>query len=178
MKPGFGTTTHRAALITALLAAIGPATAWAQAKPPAGAAGSSQQFQDWRRECAPATAGKPENCAIRQVILNKDGKPMLAVAMGYFGPKREAGALFDLPLGLFLPTGVVLTIPGTEPVRVIIQTCQPQGCRAGLILAADVLAALKKADSAQVTVESAERKKLSTTISLKGFSKAFATLKK
>jgi invasion protein IalB len=178
MKPGFGRTTHRAALVAALLAATGPASAWAQAKPPAGAAGSSQQFQDWRRECPPASAGKPDSCVVRQVVLNQDNKPMLAVAIGYFGAKREPGAIFDLPLGLFLPTGVVLTIPGTQPVRVLIQTCQAQGCRAGLILAADVLAALKKADSAQVTVESAERKKLSATISLKGFGKAFATLKK
>jgi invasion protein IalB len=177
MKPGLGTTIGRAALIAALLTATGTATAWAQAKPE-DADRSSQKFQDWRRECEPASTDKPENCAIRQVVLNNDGKPMLAVAVGYFGAKHEPGAIFDLPLGLFLPTGVVLTIPGTEPVRVIIQTCQPQGCRAGLILAADVLAALKKADSAQVTVESAERKKLSTTISLKGFSKAFAALKK
>jgi invasion protein IalB len=61
---------------------------------------------------------------------------------------------------------------------VVIQRCQPQGCNAALLLPTDMLSAMKKADTATVTIESGDRKKLSTAISLKGFSKAFASLKK
>ena len=155
-------------------------TAGAQARPPAP---KSQQFQDWRRECEPATAGKPETCAIRQAIINSDKKPILVVAIGYFGAKREPGAIFDLPFGqiphgFFLPAGVVFTVAATEPVKVVIQRCQPLGCSAALLLPSDLLSALKKADTATATIESGDRKKLSAAISLKGFSKAFASLKK
>lgn len=180
MKPRLGGTLSRAVLLAALLAVSGPVAAWAQAKP---SAARSQQFQDWRRECVPPAPGKPVMCTIRQAIFNKDKKPVLAVAMGYFGAKHEPGAIFDLPFGevphgFFLLAGVVFAVAGTEPVKIVIQRCEPQGCTAALLLPSDMLSALKKGATATVTVESGDRKKLSAEISLKGFSKAFASLKK
>jgi len=180
MKAGLGSKIGHAMLVGALLVAIGPVAARAQTKPPEGTAPAQagQQFDDWRRQCEPPAGDKPESCVIRQIVVNKENnKAMLIVAIGYFGEKHQPGAIFELPLGLFLPAGVVFSIPGTQPIRVVIQTCLPQGCRAALLLAADVMAALKKGDQADVAVESAQRQKMSAPISLKGFSKAFASLK-
>jgi len=177
MKAGLGSAIGRAVLAAALLAAVVPAVARAQTKPAAPDAG--QQFDDWRRSCDPVPGGGPDICVIRQLVVNKEtSKGMLIVAVGYFGDKHQPGAIFELPLGLYLPAGVAFSIPGVQPIRVLIQTCLPQGCRAALLLPADALAALKKADEAQVTVETAQRKKATAPISLKGFSKAFASLKK
>jgi invasion protein IalB len=176
MKAGLGTAIGRAVLAAALLAATVSAGARAQTKPAEPDAG--QQFDDWRRSCDPTPGGGPDTCVIRQLVVNKENdKAMLIVAMGYFGDKHQPGAIFEVPLGLFLPAGVVFSIPGVQPIRVVVQTCLPQGCRAALLLPADALAALKKGDEAQVTVETAQRKKVSAPISLKGFSKAFASLK-
>lgn len=176
MTAGLGLAIGHAARVAALLAAIAPVAAHAQTKP--AAPDAAQQFDDWRRSCEPAPGGGPDSCAIRQLVINKDSnKPMMLVTVGYFGEKRAPGAIFELPLGLYLPPGVIFSIPGVEPIRVPIRTCLTQGCTAALLLPADALAALKKGDEAEVTVETAPRQKASAPISLKGFSKAFATLK-
>ena len=181
MKAGLGSKIGRVTLVAGSLAAVGPVAVRAQTVPPEGAAPARpfQQFDDWRRQCDPPVPGKPESCFIFQKIVSKDsGQNLLAIAFGYYGEKQVPAAIVTVPLGVFLPAGLKLEVPGAKPITIGVETCTQQGCRGGSALTDDDLAALKKGTQATFTMEDQHRRPLTLPISLKGFSKGFASLKK
>jgi len=170
-----------ATLAVAIVAAVLPARA--QQAPPAAAPGApppdSQRFDDWRRQCEPPQPGKPETCFVFQkVVVKETGRELLAIAIGYLGEKRIPAAILTVPLGIYLPHGLVFTVPGVQPIRVVVETCTPQGCRGGTALSDDILAAMRKGERGEVTLQDARQHTVNLPISLKGFTRSFASLNK
>jgi invasion protein IalB len=138
-----------------------------------------EKFDDWTVGCeTPATDGAPARCFIFQNILVKESRQqILLMAIGLLGENKQPAAILTVPLGVFLPAGLTLTVPDVKPVRIAIETCLPKGCRGAVALNDELLEALRKGDKAQVTLMDARRRQINLPVSLKGFTKGFAAVK-
>lgn len=154
----------------ALAAALAPAPAGAQVA-------EGQVFGDWRVHCATPPGATRHHCSLQQRVIAKEPqRQLLNVAVGFYGEKRTPGALFFLPLSVYLPAGITLSIPGTQVVRIVFDICLPQGCRAPVSLTPDLVAAMKKAERGDVTIQDSRRKTLKLPLSLKGFTAGYDAL--
>ncbi len=76
-----------------------------------------QRFGDWVVRCQDDTEKGGRRCALVQAVRLKEiGKKhrVMSTAVGYFGKSRRLGVFFTLPLGLFLPAGVMLEVDGRD----------------------------------------------------------------
>ena len=103
---------------------------------------------------------------------------LLSIAAGYATPDGKLGIVLTVPLGVYLPAGLLLKIPGAEPERVVVTTCLSNGCRGAKTLDPVFLEVMLKAKTGQVEVVNARGKKFNIPISFNGFAKAFEALPK
>lgn len=158
---------------TAPPAAPAPSTTAAKKGPP------PRQFQDWVVICPePGADGKAICQAAQKVTIKESGKQLMQVVVGFPAGDDKAIAVFFLPLGMLLPQGAKLVIGDVEIGRLAVQRCEPGGCIAPLQLTDEVLSKLNSSPAGKIVVTNAEGKNIDIPLSLKGFSAAFADLKK
>jgi len=136
-----------------------------------------QSFGDWVARCVTPPGETRHKCSLQQSVFTKEPRrQLLNIAIGFFGKERVPGAIFAVPLRVYLPAGLILSIPGAQVVRIVFDVCLPQGCRAPVSLTPELVAAMKKAERGEVTIEDAARKPLKLPISLKGFTAGYNAL--
>ena len=125
-------------------------------------------FRDWRLDCGAS------GCAVRAGLRGGDGSHVLALEAAGVG---EAAVLrLSTPLPLFLPDGLTLAL-GEAPLRAVEwRTCATAWCDAVAPLEADLLAGLKRERAAEVVLTLVDGVRIRLTISLLGFSAAWAAL--
>ncbi|RME35726.1 MAG: invasion associated locus B family protein [Gammaproteobacteria bacterium] len=139
---------------------------------------NGKSFKNWTVRCEKAKEAETETCYIFQnLVLKEGGQRVLHIAVGYLPQREEPVALLTLPLGISLPPGGTLQVDDNEPVRFQIERCEPNGCRAGLILKPELLEQFRKGMNAQVTFHDAARRPVSVPVSLQGFTAGLASLK-
>jgi invasion protein IalB len=153
-----------------LAALAGPAAAQPQ---------SGQAYEDWQVRCARPNETAPEQCHIGQTVVTKEnGKPFLYIGVGY-APDRPDGPvlLVTVPLGIHLPSGVTLQIDQGQPLGLLVERCDRNGCHAGLALDGKTLASMQKGLMARVSIRDSARNPVKVPISLKGFTAGLAALR-
>ncbi len=138
-------------------------------------------FGDWTQRCSTRPGVPKQKCFLTQtVIQTKDKKKhgLLAITVGLIGPDRKPTMALRVPLGLgvLLPPGLKLNIPGIEPTGIVIQSCLPIGCIAKLSLLPDIIAAMKKADAGSLEVYTIRKKLIKMPVSFRGFTEALESL--
>ena len=116
----------------------------AQGTPPPAAEGqpppeldlTERQFQDWVLRCGKSQQG-PEVCEMQQQRTDKEGRTVMAVAVGTVPGQSDLGLLIILPLGIALPPGVTLQIDGGGEVPLVVDRCERQGCRIEMLIKPD-----------------------------------------
>jgi invasion protein IalB len=146
-------------------------------------AAPGEKFGDWVKRCEPKGDGQDQNCFISQVLVmsqNNQRRDVLAIAMGYYGVNKVPGVILRVPLNLvvYLPAGLVLTVPGAQPMRIVFDTCLPVGCNAAAKLEPETITAMQKAARGTVELVNIRRQKLALPISFKGFTAGFAAVGK
>jgi len=152
----------------------------AQPAPPPG-----KKFGDWEQRCTdnpppPLTQPNPgtQICVIvQQYIDPKVQQPVSQITVGYFGSKRETGALVTMPLGVPLANGVHITVDGKPVAAVPFQVCQRrEGCIAYIPLNNEIVSAFKAGNQAVATMKSGVGEALNLPISLSGFTAGFGSI--
>lgn len=134
-------------------------------------------FGSWRVSCETAPDSQRRGCFIVQnLVLREGGQRVLQIAIGYVEQTPDPIALLSLPLGISLPPGASIQIDDREAKRIPIERCEPNGCRAGLKLSADVLASFRSGTQMSVTFYDAKREAIVVPLSLDGFSEGLAAL--
>ena len=165
------------ALLATIVVVIPPASVAGQSARvggpplPVSAAPVEEMHGDWRVICA-LQDGK-RVCAFSQQQTNKDtGQLLLAIELRALLPDFAEGTLI-LPFGLALQSPISLEI-NDSPIGtpILVRTCLPVGCLAGVSLDAAMIASLRKAQSliVRATVDGGQGAVF--TISLNGFSNA------
>jgi invasion protein IalB len=147
--------------------------------PPAAPDMTERQFQDWLLRCGPTREGR-EVCEMQQQTTDKEGRTVMAIAIGTVPGRSDLGLLIILPLGIALPEGVQLAIDGGAEMPLELDRCERQGCRIEMLIEPDLLTRLKAGREAKVFFQAddpeGQRRRLGVPMSLLGFSAALAEL--
>lgn len=139
------------------------------------------QIGDWNLVCEPG--GAPP-CAMTQLGKDPQGSPAIEFVVRKIddadaqidGIRVEAVADIVTPLGVLLEFGLRLKIDESEERGAPFRICQQHGCLVREPLSAEVISALKKGNTAMVTVAAEGAGPIDIPISLSGFTKAYSSL--
>jgi len=139
---------------------------------------SVEVFGDWRLECRPNPAGGEDVCLMIQTVTGgAENRPLAQMAVGLAGPERQRIAVLTVPLGVYLPGGINLSVDGEPIGKVNFRHCTINGCQTELPLEAEVLAKLKAGSKGQVLFLDSRGTKVPVPLSLKGFTAASDNLR-
>lgn len=139
-----------------------------------------QDYQDWRLRCEKRTDADAESCVMFQAITAtvKDRKQrILNVAVRYPAPEQPPMLFFSVPLGVYLPGGLLLQIDEGTALRLQIEVCNPNGCHTRLALEEPLIDDFKVGRQAKVTFQDGRQREVAVPVSLTGFTAAFKALK-
>lgn len=143
----------------------------------------TKKFEDWTQLCKTRPGATEEKCYLTQTVTqsqNEEKHGILAITVGLIGSDRKPGMALRVPLelGVLLPPGFKLNVPGVDPTPIAIQICLPIGCIARFALKPEVVAAMKKADKGSIELHTVRQKVVQIPVSFKGFTAALASLDK
>jgi invasion protein IalB len=167
----------------ALITSIAAGAAGAQAPQPAGPAPqrTTATFEDWTLRCE--TQGNPpvKNCELVQAVTAPgQTQPVTQIAIGRATPKDPLKIVFQLPVNVWLPTGVSFVVDAkAQPIAATLKWCNPAGCFADVDLANDHVKRMRGATAqGRFTFKDAARRDINIPVSFKGFSAALDALGK
>lgn len=136
-----------------------------------------KDFQDWRLRCEREKDEDPERCFIMQIAKTEKGKrEVLRIGVRYPEPDKPAMVFLTLPLGVYLPTGLLLQIDDGETLRIPVEICLPNGCHTRMALEKALLQKLKAGQQAKLAFRDSRQQQINVPVSLAGFTAAFAAL--
>jgi invasion protein IalB len=107
------------------------------------------------------------------VVLNKTRRFLLSIVVRIPPQEHQPGMMVYLPLGLYLPAGVITQLDSRAPVKFELQTCDYKGCYAGSAVSPEVLAAMKKGTRLTITFQDLRKDKITVRVPLEGFAEAY-----
>lgn len=136
-------------------------------------------YQDWRVRCETPSSGGAEQCVMFQsVVAQERDARILNVAVRYSDEDPAPIAYVAAPLGVYLPSGLSLSIDNGKTLRLPFEFCNASGCHTRLKLEDDLLRSLKQGGTAQfIIVQFTGGQQFTATVSLRGFTAAFDALK-
>ena len=137
-------------------------------------------FGDWGYRCDKSEDGSEELCYVFQnVTRTEGGQFVMGARIAYRPDQPDPLIVVTVPLGSLLPPGVALTMEGVEPVKMPFFLCANEGCTTiATPLPAAMVTAMKKGNRAVVRIAAPNQQVVGLPLSLSGFTKAMATLKK
>jgi len=137
-------------------------------------------YGDWGYKCDKSPDGKQELCYVFQNVTKKEGGQLvLGARIAYREGQGDPLVVVTVPLGSLIPPGAALVMEGVEPVKLAYFLCANEGCTTvATPLSPDMVTAMKKGEQAVVRVAAPNKQVVGLPLSLKGFSKALAALKK
>jgi invasion protein IalB len=154
-----------------------PAVPARQAAPAATAApqDTTKATPGWSVHCG--DAGQGLVCkAVQSVALAKTRRLLASVTVTKPAADKNGTILLRLPLGIFNPAGVIVSIDDGKPEALKIQTCDAKGCYAGGPIAPEKLAAMRKGATLKLVFQNLRKKAITVPVPLKGFEAAYAKL--
>jgi invasion protein IalB len=149
---------------------------------PTGAPTTEQQEQQpapqraWVLNCENQDAGLV--CTAGQLVVFRQGQRTIRVnAAVRVDPKsKKPTLLLQLPLGVYLPSGVTLKFGGGKAKAIAFQSCNPNGCVAeNEITAAEINTLVQGADL-KLSVRTSDKKPIEFVVPAKGFAAAYAKM--
>ena len=164
-----------AQILTAVLASIFFLISWGPVQ-----AGSAREkdYQDWRLRCEQKNDDDPELCFILQIAKSgKDNRAVLRIGVRYPEPNKPAMVFLTLPLGIYLPAGLLIQIDEGETLKIPVEICVPNGCHTRIDLVGDLLKNMKVGGQAKLAFYDSSQQRITVPVSLAGFTAALAALK-
>lgn len=143
------------------------------------AAAQEERYHDWILRCDDQLLWAKQ-CSISQsILLQETGQNVLRVVAGTLAEDKRRILHLTLPLALYLPAGVALKIDDQTQTIIPVETCTAGGCELAIPLDPPLLHSLQKAQALRVGfLDAVSRRQITVTVSLHGFSEAFAALTK
>lgn len=161
-------------LITAAAAGEGQTTVKKSGPPPT-QSGPANGKGSWEVQCAEGPSG-PVCKASQTLVVAETRQLLLAVSVSKAAADKNSAMLVHLPHGLFPPAGITVGVDGAAAEKLVIQTCDVQGCYAGAGLAPDKIESISKGTKLKVSFEDLQKQKIVVQLPLKGFEAAYKKL--
>lgn len=158
-----------------------PAPKNQQAQPPAPAAApvlvalkAAPAQPEWTKVCGKDERTNAETCYTTRDFVTDKGQRIVAVAV-YDVKAKNAPKLLRIlmPLGLLVPPGIRVAAEKSQPAAGRYSSCLPHGCFAEVAVKDDLVAALKKGTTLNVSARNQGGKEITFTVPTDGFGKAF-----
>ncbi|MEO1543545.1 MAG: invasion associated locus B family protein [Pseudomonadota bacterium] len=129
----------------------------------------------WIVNCASLT-GKVNCEAVQRLTIKKTGQLLLGITVRLPEGAKDPTMMVQLPHGMFLPSGVSLTIDKNPKKQEPVQTCDAKGCYVGLALDAKLLKTMQSGTALAVSFRNLAKKEIKIPITLSGFAEAYKKL--
>jgi invasion protein IalB len=174
------------AATTLLAVASGAAWSQAPAPPPAQAPSQAPQrttasYEDWTVRCETRGTPPQKSCEMVQAVTAQgQSNPVTQIAIGRASAKEPVKVVFQLPINVWIPTGVKLVYDAkAAPLAAAFRSCVPAGCFAHLDLNNDMLKRLRAVTiQGRFEFKDAGQRNVAIPVSFKGFGQAFDALSK
>lgn len=182
-------------VLPALLGLIVATSALAAGAESEATAPRAERFGDWEIVCEPAKTSSPagdgvpspagpgargdaRDCRVlqRQVVRATGQSVFLATVL----PAGRGGglvAILSTPLGGYLAPGMILTVDGGRPFKVLFETCTTAGCHGGFALDGRIARELRRGKVLTVRLWTGKTAKADVAVPLAGLDRALAALK-
>ncbi len=129
---------------------------------------------EWTKVCGKDQAQNAEICYTTRDFVSDQGQPVMAVAI-YDVKTQQAQRIvrFLMPLGLLVQPGIRFAPDTTQATAGRYAICFPNGCFAEAPITADVLNAIKKGTTLNVSAQNQVGREVTFAVPLAGFAKAF-----
>ena len=134
------------------------------------------KFDDWVRICEDSGtfAGR---CYISQrLTLKKTGKELFSLSIGYPLNNQLPLMLLSVPLGVYLPHGVVFAVDSLHKTKVVFAYCNTAGCHGYFRMTSGLIDDFREGRWLNVKFLDGTRKAHQFQVSLNGFTKAMQSL--
>lgn len=170
-----------AACLTLLPVFAGNAAAQPSGQPPPPQQ-TSATYEDWivRCEIKPGPPRK-KSCEMVQFTQVKGQSGVLTqIAIGQPAKGQPIPMVIQVPISVWLPTGVRLTAGGKdEGLQVAFKVCVPNACIANLEVKDDIVRKLRTAtEQGKLSFKDANQRDVALPVSFKGFNAAYEALSK
>lgn len=144
---------------------------------PAAAEASPPPQDLWGTRCTTAARDGTLDCAIEQrMFLTQTGQLIAVVTVRVPADTRSPVMMIQVPLGLFLPAGIKLSVDGGAEEALPLQTCEANGCYAGGQVSEALLTSLKRGTTLSLTFENLQRQPVTVPVQLTGFTAAYSKI--
>ena len=128
--------------------------------------------------CAAAVAGSPPACRVSATVILRPQNQRLAQVVLMRQPEtRSLSLVFQAPHGVLIPAGLTWKLDESETQRLAFQNSDPEGLYAGIPVADDMLALLRRGTTLRVAIMPASRREAITIpIPMAQFSDAVAEM--
>ena len=130
-------------------------------------------FQAWSLVCRP-WPGNERRCVLFIAVADPDRKQVLLTFSVARTPQGMPVLIVDTPAAVAVDQGVRVTAGAAEELKIPIQSCAPQRCRAVTELTLPLRAALEKADVTAVTYVKADNQQSTYNLPTRGFKDGLA----
>lgn len=135
---------------------------------------NGQKFGNWLVRCA---KDAKDDCVLVQTQVVDGGARLIEFSVGKVGTKGEFGGIAMLPLGLHIPSGVILVVDGKQLPMTLLK-CTQDGCQAVVPLDKANADGLGKARQILVgMVDEFTRKTVTIPVSTDGLPEGMAAMK-
>ena len=133
----------------------------------------------WVVQCGEDSKTGKKFCRMQQSLrFKKTGQRLLAVVIQPQTIEPKLAILLSLPHGLYLPAGTAFKIDDGEENRMVIETCDVEGCYASGGLTEKHVTAMKKGEKLLVAFQASNKKSVTIPVTLSGFTAAFNKITK
>ncbi len=140
---------------------------------------AAKKKNPWAVQCGEDSKTGKKFCRMQQSLrFKKTGQRLLAIVIQPQTIEPKLAILLSLPHGLYLPAGTAFKIDDGEENRMVIETCDAEGCYASGGLNEKQVEAMKKGKKILVGLQANNRKPITIPVTLEGFSAAFKKITK
>lgn len=138
---------------------------------------AKKKSNPWSVQCGKDKKTGKDFCRMQQVLrYSKTGQRLISVIIQPQTIEPKLAILISLPHGLYLPAGTAFKIDEGEENRLVIETCDVQGCYASGGVDVKLVEAMKKGDKILIGFQASNKKPITIPISLTGFTAAFTKI--
>ena len=141
----------------------------------------ADRFNDWELRCVRVEEGQKEPCQLFQLMKDEQGVAIAEMNLVTLanGGQAVAGATIVVPLETLLTKQLTMSVDGGAKKRYPFRFCSNIGCYSQIGFSNGDIASFKRGAKASLTIVPAfaPDKKITVTLSLDGFTKAYGALK-
>lgn len=132
-------------------------------------------FEDWHVVCRNDQLDTNGSCRLAPRAEGIEGaSDAFALSITHSSTNERAYGVVSVPLGIYLSHGILIQVDGQRPYQVLYEVCDRTACFAGFEISGAILSAFQRGLQTQFRIWTGRTQAIEVTVSLKGFSAAWA----